>query len=395
MMLRLRYALPVLLTVFSLVSCGPSDDAAKNSETAPAAPAGREKFEAFARQIATSIDNRDPSVLDSAMDMEALYYAMKSGADTSREELQEFLATNSPGFGFGEQIIKGLGNVGSLRLLRFDWNNGDPRAFYRIITSQGTLNYYDMHLAQREDSKLVIRDIYVYLNDETFATTMRRALGADPEDTLSRMYAPQRVEGTGKLNEVDSMALLYRDKQYEEMMSYHESLPETSRNNRMVQYYRMFAAQQLGEARYKQVLEEVNRKFAGSPSMDLMMVNHHILNRQFDSTLVVVDRIDRLVGGDPYLNLIRSHVASEKNEIAQAKDYIQKVLAYDSTLTGPYFALMLLSLREKNYAETAKLLNLAEQRTGIDIDSALITQDEKMADFARSEEFRKWAAEQR
>lgn len=392
--MRLRPIFFAVAAACSLAACAPADDTAKDPAAAPTATASRENFEEFARRIATTIDARDPSLLDSALDMDALFRAMTAGTSASEEDRKQLLAASSPGFGLAEQLIKGLGKTGSFRLLRFDWNNGDPKAFYRIITSEGTLNYYDVHLGQREDSKLVVRDVYVYLNDEQYASTMRRALSADPDQEMSRLYAV-RVEGTGALSEADSMALLYRLGKYQEIMKYYESLPEASRRNRHVEYYRVFAAQNLGDTVHMRVLEEAARQFAGDPSMDLKLMDYYVRTREFDSALAVTDRLDRRVGGDPYLNLIRAQVAMEKNETAQANDYIQKVIAHDSTLAGPYLALLVQSIREEKYSETAKVLDLVEQRTGIDVDSTLLTQDERMAGFVRSEEFRKWAAGQR
>lgn len=392
MMLQLRYVLLTLLATSILASCDNSSDTA-GKESVPKVTASKEKSEEFSRQIATSIDKRDPSMVDSTLDMEAFFYAITADMNPGEDGLKGFLSAVPPGLGLGSQLVKVMGENGSFRLVRFNWNDGHPKALYRIITLEGALNYYEFHLGERKDSRLSIRDVYVYLNGEMFTETMRRILTSDKRSPIFRLLAPEMVEGKGMMKAIDSMSKLVKSGEYQAAMNYYDAIPEAARKEKALQLQRMQAAQQLGDTVYAQVLEDMSRQFAGDPSMDLLMIDHYVMKRQFDSALTAVDRLDRAIGGDPYLNLLRANVAAEKNEIAPAKDYIQKVISYDSTLTAPYFALTALTLLEENHAETAKVLDLIENRMGVTFDPNDLAQDPDYAAFARSAEFRAWAAE--
>lgn len=383
--------LPILLLVL-LVSCGESADTP--GEAAAVTRITEQQSKAFAQDLERSINARDPEFTNAAVDLESMFKAITRDLPVTDKDYQEFAAEVPRGFSFGNQLVQAMENEGVFRLINFRWDGGRPKALYRMIIGDGQFTYYDLYLGERADSQVTIRDVYIYVTGELFTEAVRRVVMADQSGPLRKILsaATGKGEGTGLAAATDTMRRYTKAGLYREALDFYDKLPAAIQSNKTVQVLRMGAGQRLGDAEYEKILEDIGRRFSGNSSMDLVLLDHYTFKDQHDSTRVVIDRLDKNLGGDPYLDFARASVDIQQNKLDEARQKLLNVVAHDSTLIAPHWALVNVSLKQQDHAETARLLTVIEKKLGIDISTEAVATDSTYANFARSNEFKTWAS---
>jgi hypothetical protein len=74
-------------------------------------------------------------------------------------------------------------------------------------------------------------------------------------------------------------------------------------------------------------IRDYRAKCPNDPGVDLILVNHYVLCRRPDDALASIDRLDKAVGGDRCLDLLRAAVYSKKGDLAAAKKRAEKAAA--------------------------------------------------------------------
>jgi hypothetical protein len=76
--------------------------------------------------------------------------------------------------GLSKQIVEAVTKGGSYRLLRVRTKDGQKQLLFRLLFSDGALNYQEVMLVRRPGGKIRVIDMYVYLTGEPFSSTVRR-----------------------------------------------------------------------------------------------------------------------------------------------------------------------------------------------------------------------------
>lgn len=347
----------------------------------------RERAETFARSVETAMNEGNASLVDNAFDLNAIFDRVTEDIVTTDADRESFLSGVKPGFGFAEKLTRELGTEGTFRLVHFNWNEGRPAALYRIVPPDGSLNYVELIFGDRDDTTVTIDDVFMYNTGELFTSSMRRLMGADRSNPLYNMISSDVKENA---TTVTAMTELVRNGEYRKALQRYETVPGRLKNDKIVQAMRLRAAMEVGDEEYKAALVDVRQRFPDDPSLNLILIDHYYLNKQHDSMLVLLNRLDSTVGGDPYLNVYRALVSGDQGKYDLGRNQLEEVMTYDSTLVVPYYNLMTLALKHEEHAATVRMIEVLENRFNQKFDPALIESNEAYAQFARSDEYRAW-----
>lgn len=372
-----------------LVSCGGDPDKVKGER--PKVGITRERAEMFARSVETAMNEGNASFVDNAFDLDEIFERITEDIVTTDDDRESFLSGVKPGFGFAEKLTRELGSEGSFRLVHFNWNDERPAALYRIVPPNGSLNYVELIFGDRDDTVVTIDDVFMYNTGELFTSSMRRLMGADRSNPLYNMIASDVKENAAT---VTTLTDLVKSGEYRKALRQYEAAPGRLKNDKVVQTMRLRAAMEVGEEEYKAALVDVRQRFPNDPSLNLILIDHYYMLKQHDSMLVLLNRLDSIVKGDPYLNLYRALVSAEQGKYEQGRNQLEQVMAYDSTLVVPYYNMMTLALKQGDHTATLRMIEVLEQRFGQKFDPALIESNEAYAQFARSDEYRAWRERQ-
>ena len=110
---------------------------------------------------------------------------------------------------------------------------------------------------------------------------------------------------------------------------------------------------------------------------------------EYDRALAAVDRLEKAVGGDPYLDVIRAGIHLAQGDAGAARRLARQAVDGDGTLPDGYWALVNVSLADKRFDETARLLDLLREQFQLEFGD--LTQIPEYAEFVQSPEYRQWA----
>jgi hypothetical protein len=284
----------------------------------------------------------------------------------------------------GREFKAALGKAGSYHLLRIREVNGSSRALFRVIGMNG-LDYHDLVLGRDGQSKPCFIDVYVFVNGETMSQTMGRAMRqiaaaqrpGEPLDPYTR--------GMMRLGE---MRQLVAQKRGAEALNVYNELPAEAQAERSVQIVRLAAARQTDESTYQQAMDDFVKRFKGDASIDLIEIDQQFIRGKFDAMSAAIDRLDRNVGGDPYLDVMRGSARLAQNDLPGARQFVQKAAAAEPDLVNAYDAMLNIAVKQKDHAETARLLALLEKRFGRSFGD--LASAPQFAAFVQSPEYQAW-----
>jgi uncharacterized protein HemY len=223
--------------------------------------------------------------------------------------------------------------------------------------------------------------------------TMRRpflAVAADAsKSTLARLTTSKRdrLKYSDKLTDMGQAVRAGRSR---EVLDIFAQLPESLRKEKSILIMRLMAARQIGENETLEAIEAIRAEYPNDPCLDLIMIEDCAMRKQYGKALAAIDNLDRAVGGDPYLDVRRGAMYMDEKKSAEAKKHYQKAIDAEPTLKLPYWSLVSLSLKEKDFAETCRLLDLVHDKLGVETRG--VDQGPHYAEFVKSPEYREWIA---
>ncbi len=178
-------------------------------------------------------------------------------------------------FGFGANIIKQTGQ-GSYAFLRVREIDGMPRAIFRVLLGNGSVNYQELCLESRRGRARVV-DIYTAVNGELSSEILRRhflmTLASTRRGRLSRMFGKDNAF-MDHLPAIEKMADRFKAGHYRSVLDIYASLPAKLQKERVFLAMRVNAAMLTNDTEYRAALDDYEKWIpVDDPSRALMMVD--------------------------------------------------------------------------------------------------------------------------
>jgi len=350
----------------------------------------------FARDLEEAVEAGDARAFEKFFDAERMVDRTLKGLNlpaSARDELLQGLRQGPDEAGsFAAQIMKAAANGGSYRLLRVHRVDGAPRALFRLILpDDGGFNYHDIVVEPAGKDQLRAVDVYALGSGELLTTTMRRLIlenqaALDPK-RRARLegYDAEFVKALPIRNEMLA-AISKRD--YATAVKRFEKLPERVQREKSTWLPYLMSVAAVDPQKLKAGIERFRATYPDDPAVEMMSLNWHMLEKQYVEYQQAVDRIDRIVGGDPYLGILRANACIEQQDYAQARKHLTKTVNADPDLVDAWWSLVLVSLRERQFQETTRLLDRIAEEFGIDLGE--LPQNEEYSAFRKSAEYKAW-----
>ena len=208
-----------------------------------------------------------------------------------------------------------------------------------------------------------------------------------------RSFLTKLARGQGDLakhgKDVQMMGKMAREGDSKGALKIYDGLPESLRFEKWVLLLRLMAAQNADEKTYLSAIEAFEKRFPGDPSLALVSVDGFVLKKQHRRAIGSIEKLNRFIGGDPYLLLLQAGQYVELKDKAKARELANQAIEQEPSLPNSYDFLLGLSLEEKNFEETARLLNLTEKNLSADMLGPVQT-TEDYEPFLKSEAGKKW-----
>src|SRR5262249_1542834 len=149
--------------------------------------------------------------------------------------------------------------------------------------------------------------------------------------------------------------------QHQEVLTLYDQLPADLQRDKNVLLMRLRAAQAVGDDKYAEAMRDFRTYHSDDPCIDFLSITYYLQTKEFARALQMIDRVEKAIDGDPYLNLLRALVHTEAGDILAARKDDEKALAEEPTLLEAHWDLVRIAMLEKNFTETLERLREIER----------------------------------
>ncbi len=288
----------------------------------------------------------------------------------------------------GEAGILGRmsGDIKHFEFLRVHKPNGKYHFLCRVLARTGGVNYYDFSVIKKKELK--IDDLYVYLNNQYISKSMSQIMVtmlpgviADDDKSKASLITLKKIIAAKNKGDFAGMLRLYN------------GLSEEQKKIKGFLNIRIVAAQQTNVAEYKKALDDYYILYPNEPGVNLMMIDRYVLDEEYQKALDIINRVDSIVGGDIYLNILRANMCTFTEDYEKAISSYEKYFTKfpndpDNTEAYPtYISLLLFYDRYDDAIASAKKF---KKQFGLDAFDSI--PKENFPDFYESEDYKNYKA---
>lgn len=330
------------------------------------------------------------NTFDQVFDAGGLFKRMIWPQVPSKAEIAEFTqGTQKGGGSLGKSLAMKFAGTGRLTLLHVRKTDHGTTLLYRFVEDmEGGWNYIEFLVGESPEKTPILVDMYPFSSGEYVSQTMRRLYASGGQGLVGKLASLiQNKDVTQTVNAIKEMRALVSEMEFQKALDYYSKLSKDVQGQKAVQICRMEAAMSIeDETHYLTVLEEYAQLFPNDPSLPLMLIDYHLLKEQYDSVLVLIDRLDAQIQ-DPWLNYQRAEMALLQKDYSKAIVFAEKLIQSDSTIIEPYYVLLTVAVHQQDYQEASRVLEYLET-TGIgSIEFEGIEASDNYREFRASKEY--------
>jgi hypothetical protein len=373
---------------------------ASSSDAAPPTAAGPAEAKAFAAEFVKLVTAGSDEAVGKCLDWASFFRRSTAKIEVPSEmrlSLEASYRKVESGnlvvhFHVGkEEIDKGA----SFALLRLHAKNGEHRALFRHVYSNGLYLYRDCVLVQNVEGKVRVAD-YLKLEDGIMRS---EELSLSLADRVKRHKQSEDNDSNPQTEDTTSFEYFYTSVQNavaqnrgQAALDMYNKLPTEWQKLQIILFLRVEAARQLKGELYDSAVLDYRTAFPDAANMDIIMINAYHEHKKYDRELTSIAALDESLGGDPYLDIVRAETYLVKHDFPGAHRCARKAIDADATLLQGYKILLTISLSQKKYPETSQLLTaLKKQFPKL---MPIVESDPEYAAYVKSPQYRTWVKAQ-
>ncbi len=185
-----------------------------------------------------------------------------------------------------------------------------------------------------------------------------------------------------------------------EVLRLYDALPVRFRTERLFFIMRMQALMALSSAGDAKIDEEYKAALRAAPQIlgqdstsDLLMVDLLFLEKDFQGADDCLQRVDKVIGGDPYLTYLRAGARLQMKDYASALALADEAQKAEPTLNEAVDMRISVHLERKDHKAVVQEFRTFRKDQGITLDREALADDENYKDFLTSPEFLAWEKE--
>ena len=313
----LKQALAVLAIALSACRAAPE------KKTVLTIPATEEEALRYAEQFIDAVEKPNVARASMMVDWDGIFERATAGTSVSPQLRAAFVRgarSTTQTSAYVRHLVNVAEQGGKISLLRIRGNYGERRVILRVLPADGGVNYNELILTRDAAGFVRASDIYAYANGEFFSDTVRgmflSTLNAEP-NLIERLLGrnSEMVETAGYYRELTEKSLAGKN---EEVVDLVKRLPPRLRKERQVLVMYVSASSRLDAGQYQSALDEMRATYPNEPGLDLMLIDGYYVMKKYDDALDAIDRLDRAVEGDPYLDTWRASIFLQKGDVDEA-----------------------------------------------------------------------------
>lgn len=245
---------------------------------------------------------------------------------------------------------------GSYVRLRVRELDGRKTALFRMLSEDGRYNYHEYAFARGQDGRVRIADVYVYAAGEWLSQGIGRVIIAAVGPMDQRMSQAEFDAGAAQiriLKEARSLVDSGDSRQFDKIVA--TLTPEMQREKWVIV---MQAAAANGQSRRRIAhADRLAELYPNDPATLVMCSDCYLAAKRYDEALAMVEQLDALVGGDPFLSVYRGEILFELDRLPEARAVAFAAHQALPEFDRPYATLANVAVQEREFEEAAAWLH--------------------------------------
>jgi tetratricopeptide (TPR) repeat protein len=308
--------------------------------------------------LEASLKSGDSEEVNTAFDYEAFVNRIMFGIEVDDPRVRQMTARNireayTGTKGIGLELAKGVAGGTHCRLLRVHRQGNEQRALFRM-SNGADKEYLDFVVLRDTSGKPKIGDYFSYLDGSLFSEEVHQNSLCDAAQMDSRIIptlSPAEHEYFASRFEFRKMRELGGANQFKEACGVYKKFSDALQHNPYVLHEYLVARCALG-AECDDTIRAYRAARPNDPGLDLHLLGYYVVSRRFDDALASVERLDKAVGGDPYLDADRATIYAMKGNRSAAEKSAQKAVAADPD--DPFLRKVLQTVTLPEHGDAAK-----------------------------------------
>ncbi len=264
----------------------------------------------------------------------------------------------------------------------------EPGALFRLMRSDGAVNYHLWCVQADERGEAIGVDVYVYLAGERLSNTFRRlALIAMPKDdrTLLEKLAGTERKWAANTNAASDFLAARQSGNHQGVVRIFNELPNEMKQEKAFALVNIMSAMELDEATYVKAIEYYQQQFPDDPSADLLRLDLHLVKGEFTQFHEVMDRVEKSIISDAHTATLRAAAFLEEDQLTEAMEYSKKAIQVEPNYETGYWMKVTTALAlEKHDTLRDTFIQLADKFGYVDFQ---FDSDPDYAEFMKSPEY--------
>jgi hypothetical protein len=317
--------------------------------------------ETFGRQVEAHLAQGDTDFYAQAFDVDFFMQQMfgnlvNGGTADQQKQIRE---------SFNAALRLALLQVEAVKFLRVKTDAGEVRLLLRFTTRNHNKApaYHELTVKRSKAGRFKIVDDFVYVNGERLVNLVRPEEQSQPQSVLgaltSRFLHPEAfAEASSDLAMHSKMSQDLEAGQAATALADYHRLSKSFQHRKYVQLERLTAALKSDEPEYLEAAQFFSQQYPNDPALVFISIEHDWLHKNYDALLADLDKLDSLVGGDPYLDELRAEAfaAMTPPRLADAEKCLRRALDREPTLCSAGLLLIAQLNQGRQYDECVAVL---------------------------------------
>lgn len=348
-------------------------------------------YEAFSKRLEKNINEGKADLFNKHFALNEIVTKIVNSVGAPADYQNGFTTGVKNSLNVGAQIVNSLGVDGEYKFMGIQNYPANPTALFRLVSEDG-LNYHEIYLGSRNDKSIAINDFYIYMGGLNFSATLKRVYLSSLSEIKGNLdfsqTSPEDRALVEYIQHIDDIAVHVQKNKYTSAMKAIEKLPTILQKDKMVLIMKLNVAANMGEEKYKQTAQLFKKLYPKDPVVDLMQLDFSFNKHNYEETLGLLTTLGAKVNNDPYLNVMRSNVYVNMNQLDNAEKLLKATIRNEHNEEA-YWNLLTLYLNQQKYNDAVALFPPMQQEFDVNPAESLLA-DGGYGDFLKSKAYKSW-----
>lgn len=353
-------------------------------------PVTADEAEKLGRALEEAVAAGTPEAFDRSLALQEMLRRMIGDATLSVpmqrmvENMFRFQALSA------KSLVKAAESSRPLKFLRVKTVDGSPRPFFRVLTPT-TIDYAELELGKGKDGTVLVLDVRRFTTDGSQNLALRRTCMVPKEalKILNVLLAPTPGDIASFYRECWELNDLAMEGKVDEALKYFSDHREAFRKDRWGHQSHMNIAQKAGPDAFAKAIADFDEDLPQDSLLLVLRIEGAIATQKHDQALAAIDALDKIVGEDPFLLIVRANIELSRGHARAAKDLAARATEKEPMLDRAWWALLNSSVPDKDYASAVRALDALEKKLKIKVPD--LRKSLPFEEFVESPEFLDWS----